>query len=273
VFSYNETIPVDDLSEWLNKNLRYELHLVAKNLAYRIFLKKMRLMGGITEAFVEGEQTAFPSAQCRITPVGDVEIISTHDQVLGGESGQVFIGAKFPANNEYASSIAEKAKQIAQLLKSLGVIGRFAIDFISVKQFNEWKHYAIEINLRKGGTTHPYLMLQYLTDGNYDADNATYLTANGQPRFYFFSDNLQSEKYKGLTPHDLIEIATLNNLMYDGSNQEGVMFHMIGALSQFGKLGILCIAASPDKAIELYIKTITVLEKETTAISDTALVF
>ena len=32
--------------------------------------------------------------------------------------------------------------------------------------------YAIELNLRKGGTTHPFLTLQFLTDGTYDAVTA-----------------------------------------------------------------------------------------------------
>ena len=32
-----------------------------------------------------------------------------------------------------------------------------------------WTSYAIELNLRKGGTTHPFLTLQFLTDGRYDA--------------------------------------------------------------------------------------------------------
>ena len=261
VFSYPEKISPGDLYDWLKENLHDHLHMIARNLTYRTFLKKIRIMGGITEAFLDGRQTAFPSVQCRITPVGEVEVISTHDQVLGGDSGQVFIGARFPANSEYAVPIGNMARQVACKMKTMGVIGRFAIDFISVKQNNEWKHYAIEINLRKGGTTHPYLMLQYLTDGNYDAGSGNYFTANGQQRYYFFSDNLQSKNYKGLTPHDLIEITTVNDLLYDGSNQEGVMFHMIGALSQYGKLGVLCVASSPGKTTELYDRTIAVLEK------------
>jgi PGM1 C-terminal domain len=131
-----------------------------------------------------------------------------------------------------------------------------------VKENNEWKHFALEINLRKGGTTHPYLMLQYLTDGDYDASSGIYLTATRQQRFYFFSDNLHSEYYKGLTPHDLIEITTANDLLYNGSTQQGVMFHMIGALSQYGKLGILCIGTTPEVTIELYNKTVRILNKE-----------
>jgi hypothetical protein len=220
-------------------------------------------MGGIVEEFIEGEQKKSPSVQCLINPLGSADVVSTHDQVLGGNNNNVFLGAHFPANKEYAVMIGKLGKKIADHLKSCGVIGRFSIDFISVKENNEWKHFAIEINLRKGGTTHPYLMLQYLTDGNYDPSTAMYLTASGQARYYFFSDNLHSEFYKGLSPHDLIEISMANDLLYDGSQQQGVMFHMIGALSQYGKLGILCIGSTPERAMELYYKTVEVLDRET----------
>ena len=47
-------------------------------------------------------------------------------------------------------------QKVANLLAQKGAIGRFAVDFLSVKQEDgRWKHFAIEINLRKGGTTHP----------------------------------------------------------------------------------------------------------------------
>ena len=91
---------------------------------------------------------------------------------------------------------------------------------------------------------------------------ACILLQQDKQRYYFFSDNLQSEYYKGLTPHDLIEISTANDLLYNGSTQQGVMFHMIGALSQYGKLGILCIGATPEITMELYNKTVRILNKE-----------
>jgi hypothetical protein len=152
--------------------------------------------------------------------------------------------------------------RVAEALKAQGVLGRFAIDFISVKEEDAWRHYAIEINLRKGGTTHPFLMLEFLTDGRYDAEQGLYFTANGQPRYYVCSDNLKGEHYKGLTPHDLIDIAMCNDLLYDGSSQEGVMFHLISALSQYGKLGLVCIGATPERAAFFYKKTMDVLYKE-----------
>lgn len=262
VFSFEGAPAKEYLQVWIKEVLPHRLQFIARDLVYASFMEKFCMMGGIVEAFIDAEQKAFPSVQCRITPLGETDVISTHDQVIGGELGHVFLGAHFPASMEYAVAIGEIGKKITEKLKSYGALGRFSIDFISVKENNEWKHFAIEINLRKGGTTHPFLMLQYLTEGDYDVSKGTYLTATGQPRYYFFSDNLQSEYYKGLTPHDLIEIATANDLLYNGSTQQGVMFHMIGALSQYGKLGILCIGATTEITIELYNKTVEVLNRE-----------
>jgi hypothetical protein len=263
VFSYKGAPENGDLKGWIKDQLPSRLQIVASDVSYINFLDKFSELGGIAEIFIEGHPKYSPSVQCRINPLGGIEIISTHEQLLGEDNGQVFIGANFPANPEYANSIAELAHKISEELKKYGVIGRFSIDFISVKENSGWKHYAIEINLRKGGTTHPYHMLQFLTNGNYEAEKGIYYTANGQPRYYLCSDNLQGESYKGLTPYDLIDIMTLNDLLYNGSTQEGVMFHMIGALSQYGKLGVLCIAASPERAADYYRETVKVLDRET----------
>ncbi len=262
IFTFEGAPKNETLKSWLQETLCSRLQIVARDLTYAAFIEKMNTMGGIVESFIDGEQKMSPSVQCRITPVGGIDVISTHDQIIGGNSCQVFLGAYFPANAEYAAIIGEYGKLVSKKLRDYGALGRFSIDFISVKHNNEWKHYAIEINLRKGGTTHPYLMLQYLTNGTYISSNGSYLTANGLQRFYFFSDTMQSENYKGLTPHDLIEIATANDLLYDGSTQQGIMFHMIGALSQYGKLGILCVGDTNEKAMELYHKIVVVLDRE-----------
>lgn len=262
VFSYEGIDEGSDWKQWIADNLESKLKIVAAGLSYKDFMYKFQHMQGIVEAFVDGDIKTSPSVQCRINPLGDCKVISTHDQVVGGESGQVFIGANFPAREEYAIEIGEYGLKVAEALQKSGVMGRFAVDFISVKEADGWKHYAIEINLRKGGTTHPYILLQFLTDGDYDYENGLYLTANRQTRYYFCSDNLQNDNYIGITPPDLIDIAMLHHLHYDGTSQEGVMFHLIGALSQYGKLGVVCIGSTPERAKNFYEQTVKVLDGE-----------
>ncbi len=253
----------NNLEKNIEETLSQHFKTVAKDVSEKLFFEKFQSMGGIVEVFLEGDVKMSPSVQCVITPSKKIEIVSTHDQLLGGDDGQIFLGAIFPADEAYSISIAKEGKKIAQTLADKGAIGRFAIDFISVKQPDDsWKHYAIEINLRKGGTTHPFLMLQFLTDGAYNADTGEYLTAGGNKRFYFASDNVSSEKYKGLTPDDLMDISIFHDLMYDSAAQEGVMFHLVGALSEHGKLGLVCVGSSPEKAKAYYDKTIRILDME-----------
>ena len=263
IYTYPDIL-VDDVYESnIDASLSKCLQPVAKDVNHELFFEKFNAMGGVVEEFVEEKIKTSPSVQCIIGPDKQIEIASTHDQLLGGDDGQVFIGAIFPADKKYSVSIAAEAKKIAKALADKGALGRFAIDFISVKQDDDtWNHYAIEINLRKGGTTHPFLMLQFLTDGKYDADTGDYITASGNKRFYFASDNVSSEKYIGLTPPDLIDIAMFHSLMYDGAMQEGVVFHLVGALSEHGKIGLVCIGSTPQRAREYYDKVISVLDNE-----------
>ncbi len=133
------------------------------------YFEKLARMGGVVEAFVDGPDKRSPSVQCRINPVGEVEVISTHDQALGGPNGQVFLGASFPADGEYRHDLHRMALEVGARLAELGVLGRFGVDFISTRATDgTWSHNALEINLRKGGTTLPFMMLEFLTDGAYD---------------------------------------------------------------------------------------------------------
>jgi hypothetical protein len=216
-------------------------------------------MGAVVEAFIEGAEKRSPSAQFRIDPRGTIQILSTHDQCLGGPGGQVFLGCRFPADPAYRLAIQAEAAKVAAPLRAAGVLGRVGVDFVTVRAEDGWHSYAIEINIRKGGTTHPYLMLQFLTGGACDPATGRFLTPSGQERCYTATDNLESENYRGITPPDLMDIAILNGLHYDGTAQEGVVFHLIGALSEFGKLGLVCVGRTPEAAESFYARTVGIL--------------
>ena len=57
---------------------------------------------GSSRSGSSGEEIRSPSVQLRITPLGQLEVLSTHDQVLGGPSGQSYLGCRFPADPAYA---------------------------------------------------------------------------------------------------------------------------------------------------------------------------
>lgn len=247
---------------WVRRELPQRLRFEAKGETWERFAAKFAQMRGVVECWVSGTEKRSPSVQCRIDPANGPVIISTHDQVLGGPSGQIFLGCRFPADEAYRLEIQEAGQRIAQVLGQYRALGRFGVDFVSVREPTGWKHYAIEINLRKGGTTHPFIMLQFLIDGTYDLATGLYRTRNGEPRFYYASDNVESESYRGFTPEDLTDISVFHRLHFHGATQQGVVFHLIGALSEFGKVGMVCIGDSLETARRFYDETVEVLDIE-----------
>jgi len=231
---------------------------------HELYFEKFARMGGIVEEFIEAPEKSSPSAQLRISPGGEVLPISTHDQILGGPSGQVFLGCVFPADAAYRLRIQDEAIKIGHVLASHGVVSRFGVDFLVWRNERdaEWRMAALEINLRMGGTTHPYLALQFLTGGQLDPATGLFLSPSGHTKYYRATDNVHSELFRGLLPEDLIEILTYNKLHYSHGTESGVLFHLIGALSQFGKVGLTAIANSPAEVEELYRRTIVILDRE-----------
>jgi hypothetical protein len=248
----------------LQEALRQVEFAVAWETAESYFDRFSR-MGGIVEEFIEAEEKLSPSAQLRVSPRGDVLPVSTHDQILGGPSGQVFLGCRFPARDDYRLRIQEAGLRIGTVLAGHGVVSRFAVDFLVHRDqpSDEWRVTALEINLRMGGTTHPYLALQFLTGGSLDPANGLFLSASGHAKYYKATDNLFAEQYRGLLPEDLVDILTVNKLHYSHGTESGVLFHLIGALSEFGKLGLTAIANSPAQVDELYAHTLEILDRET----------
>lgn len=240
------------------------LRFVAPDESVGPYFDKLGSMGGIVEEFIEAPVVRSPSAQLRSGPAGDVIPISTHDQILGGESGQVFLGCRFPADASYRERVMEAALRIGRVLADRGVVSRFGIDFLAWRgaDLGPWQLAALEINLRMGGTTHPFLALRFLSDGAL-ADDGTFRSQSGRVLCYRATDNLHSPRYRGLLPEDLIDIVTVNRLHYSDRAESGVLFHLIGALSQHGKLGLTAIGADQGEADRLYQRTLDVLEIET----------
>ncbi|NNM35230.1 MAG: carboxylate-amine ligase, partial [Gemmatimonadetes bacterium] len=170
------------------------------------FLSKLGETGGVVEAWIEAAEVHSPSVQMRILPDGTVETISAHDQVLGGTTGQVYLGCRFPSSPAYTPLILSDAEKIARVLRDHGVVGRFGIDFLTTRESGGgWESRAIEINLRMGGTTPPYMALQFLTGGSFDTQSGSYVAPDGSQKHYFATDNLKSPDYRGLLPEDLFD--------------------------------------------------------------------
>ena len=248
------------------ESLRAALRGISFSVAYETaprYLAKFEEMGGIVEELLEYPESASPSVQLRNDPQGEVVLISTHDQILGGLTQQVYQGCRFPARAPYRRQIQAAARKIGEVLAGKGVVSRFGVDFfVGGDPGGEPEIFALEINLRMGGTTHPFLALQFLTGGKLDETTGLFLSPTGSPKFYRSTDNLRSDAYRGLCPEDLIDITTMNRLHYSHGKETGALFHMIGALSQYGKVGLTAIGNSREEADSLFADALEALDRE-----------
>ena len=200
--------------------------------------------GGVVEALITGDGFRSPSGQGTIRPDGEVEVLSTHDQRLGGPHGQVYEGCSFPADEGYAAQIGRYVAQVGEALGASGAIGRFGVDFVAIRSGAHWHLFALEINLRKGGTTHPFGITRILTRGRYDPKQAHFVLDDGTRRYYGATDNLVHAHWVGRSPSTVRHQLAEAGVMYDPLLRVGVIPHMLDCLAVDGRMGYTAIGRS-----------------------------
>ncbi len=206
--------------------------------------------GGVVEERITGERFASPSCQADIRPDGSVQILATHEQVLGGADGQVYLGCRFPADPAYAATLARHTQAIGERLAAAGALGRIAVDFVAaVGEDGRRQVHAIEINLRKGGTTHPYAVMRNLIPGRYDVERGAWVVAHdGSTRCYAATDNLVDPSWQGLTPAEVIAAVRAAGLDFEHETHTGAVLHMLTGLGIDGRFGLTAIGTTPNHA-------------------------
>lgn len=228
------------------------MELEGDAITHDTYLAKFEQGGGIVEERIVGDEVLSPSVQLRVTPLGELEVLSTHDQILGGATGQSYLGCTFPAAPGYAALITREAEAIGRRLADLGVLGRFAVDFVVVRNGGAWSAHAIEVNLRKGGTTHPFLTLQFLTDGRYHGDTGLFTTPMGREKHLVATDHLEDPSLRGLRVGDLFDVVARTGLHFDPARESGVVFHMISSVTEAGRVGMTAVGDSAAHARQVY---------------------
>jgi hypothetical protein len=257
----NAVVQMEDAASFADLRKRVEaLRPDDRETSREEFLAELASREGIVEERIEGEAIYSPSVQLRASPLKEVEVLSTHDQILGGATGQEFLGCRFPANEDYGSLIAGLGERIGLRLANYGVIGRFGIDFVVVRRNGQWFPYAIEVNLRNGGTTHPMLTLGALTDGEFDPQSGRFRVEGGD-RYYVATDHLEDPRYASLTPDDVLDRVGDPRLSWNEDSMVGVALHLVSAVAVAGRLGLTAIGTDPADANRRFEDARSVIEE------------
>lgn len=210
-------------------------------------------LGAVVEELVVGPGFASPSVQVDIAPGGGVQVLSTHDQVLTGNHGQVYAGCRFPANPGYRDELTTYGAAVGDILAARGALGRFCVDFVAVQSApGAWEIAGLEINLRKSGTTHPLSVLHNMVPGHYDLRSGRWLDLNDSERCYRSTDNLVDPQWQGRDAGDTIAAIRFAGLEFDRRSRTGVVLHMLCGLDIDGRLGLTAVGTSPHHAEQLF---------------------
>jgi hypothetical protein len=230
------------------------------------YLQRLRRCGGLVEECVHGVRHV-ASGQVRINPRGQVIPTSTHDEIRSGPHGLLSAGCRFPALDSHRLRVQEASERVGRALAAKGLISRLSIEYLVTADDDagpagEQRLLGTGINLGVGGSTHPLLAVRFLAGGRLDDRTGLFLTPNGRSKFYRATDTLGSPAYRGLTPDDLIEILTLQQLSYSPRSESGSLLYMLGGVSELGRVGLVAVGNSREEAEAVFARTALILDRE-----------
>lgn len=216
---------------------------------YDFFMDRMARIGGVVEEFLEGRHKSSPSGQGFIHPNQNVELLSTHEQILIGPDGMVYDGALFPARAKHP--IGKDTMKVGEILQAEGAVAYYGVDFLNV----DGVRYALEINLRQGGTTHLRAQAMLSTGATFDPKSGNFLDEYGRKVFYAGTDGFKDPRLKKLPVYSLLEHFEDCSLKFRRSSRTGVMFHLLDSMNRSGTLGFTAVASTRQEARSLFRQT------------------
>ncbi len=256
--------PAAGLPGWVGRELLRRAVFASPPDTWDAYRAKIVAMGAVVERFVTAERTRSPSAQVLVSPAGEVRVVSTQDQLFGGPAGQIYVGGTFPADGAYRAGIHAAAARVGATLAARGVRGLLSVDFLAADDGSCWRRYGLEINLRMGGGTAPYVLFDGLVGGRFDPATGTYLAPDGAPRCFLGTDRLQHDRYRALTPSAVLAAARRHGVHFAPGPAVGVAFYMLGAL-EVGRLGVVAVDRTPAGAAARYEEVVAILDAAASA--------
>ncbi|MDQ3761697.1 MAG: peptide ligase PGM1-related protein [Actinomycetota bacterium] len=218
-------------------DLRDSVELVGQ--PWNDFVQEISRGGAIVEEYIQ-DVTSSPSGIGQITADGSVRVRATHDQIVS--SGQYW-GCRFPASEKWRREIIQAIKQVGQTLAELGLRGTFGVDFVTSIT---GEIFAVELNLRKVGPSHVLNYVESLVGSPVDLHSMP--QQEGSTVHYVHRRLLQPEILRGQQPRAVVERMRRAGLLYQHDTGEGVVLHMLGALSACGYVELTSITTSDEVA-------------------------
>ena len=74
----------------------------------------------------------------------------------------------------------------------------------------------------------------------------------GREKHLVASDHFESDLLRGFSVDDLFDVAVRHRLHFDQARQSGVMFHMLSAITELGRIGLTAVGDSREQAESIF---------------------
>ena len=219
-------------------------------MGFDLYAAKFQELGGIVESWIEGEHKRTPSVQMRgldAVTASWRRSRATNRADRAGRAVRSSWGAGFRPMRRIDKATGRKPENRA-VLQAEGVLRRFSIDgcrYVLTMPGVIMRSRSICQGWHNASLSDASVFA--LTAGRIDDETGIVRTPLGQERCYRATDNLVDERLRRLIPEDLMDILVERNLHFAETTQKGVVFSLISALSEHGKLGLVAIADTPKR--------------------------
>ena len=210
--------------------------------SHETYFRKFARMGGIVEEFIDAPIKLSPSAQLRTTPRGEVggDLDARPDsrRAVRADLSGLHVSRR---TRTIGAAIQDAGIAVGHVLASHGVVSRFGVDFLVSRQRSRpsrgQMHGARDQPARaRARRTRSSRCSSSPAAGSIPTPGCSCRSA-AAPSTTWRPTTCARRRYRGVLPEDLIDIVTNNGLHYSYRTESGVLFHLIGALSEWGKLG------------------------------------
>ncbi|MBB5912999.1 hypothetical protein BJY24_001866 [Nocardia transvalensis] len=232
------------------------------------FLALVERNGCVVERRIEattGTELAWPSALAYLSRTEHdrdvhVEFLGVHDQVIGAHGE--YSSCRYPAGEHYRRDVVGLSGRVFAHLARLGVTGHVGVDFVALTKSvagQDVSLYALEINLRQTGTTHPHRTARACLPGTWRSDG-TAVGPLGREVHYKATDDIASSEYVGLPTAELIRaLDRTPGVAFDPRTGTGTVPHLWTTLTPHGKIGATFFGTSPASCNEFEARFIRLL--------------
>jgi len=275
---------VAEASEDLRLRVKAELMKVvprrvclAVKTAYRSWDEYMDAFahcGGVIEACPATVDSS-PSANLFIEPTGDVNLVSTQEQLFG--AAYCCEVTLCPATSLPPGAMRAAALAVGKVCYQKGITGYVGVDFVVFRDehTDSLRLWAVDLNLRMTSSCCGFQMFSFLTHGGkLDPRTGTYSigeraqkesdskeNAQKYERAFCYIDFLGNPKLSEMQHTAFFNLCRLRGISFDLKMMVGTAYKLVDSFV-CGGAGLLCIEATRDKALMTTVEALDFIRRD-----------